>query len=653
MAVCNVFKKLTKETGSFLTFSQYMEDLTIWQTESKYHRIVPSKFIAIDCKHNQYTNITFPKYIQEWFENACACFKNNVGKLTDDGNPLESWNPEYSKTLFWNMMFGTESFQLNEDEHRFLDETSPKGLINIDDIKYVGDINLQSYNNIDSMGYSEIYCHIPNESCSYQYSMYTNDFNIQRHITRYEGDVLEGFIDGELQGWEKLTTAPDGEYYKYLLDKEYMFSWDHKNKDRLMTSRLMESSYNINMIVVLYDIWNDESVIASGIPLGMYVTGLIDENNNIQNSITKYISNEDIYNTGTSYGLRICSRYIVSPGEDKYIVKDVSVEDNNYGDLSRVLSQLSISQAKMDEVINKTYNTEQNYKNLLAIFKNSRTNVPYIKVVNDEGYWFVNGKQIGPSAIDGVYDSYTTDEMDWYLDRRISQTFQILATARDSRDKYIFDRYSQTDILLKWDVYYEGKKIRPTEILLTKTTKSLNDQPDKIDNWDVTHTNSAIFNKEDSSATFTLKATFGQLTCSTSVNTYFVYPTYFGELKGYDSSTGLAGLANCIKTITKYTTNTPEHTFEITTDINNPGYICYAYPKEYGELSYIKDAEGYVYYDCKKTNDDEENSFKMDTVTLNPYSDKEDAIEYYVYINNKKAPVYVHNLRLSFKNLIQ
>ena len=144
MAVCNIFRHLSKETGTFLTFSQYMEDLTIWKTEGKYHKIVPSKFIAIDCKQENYNNSTLPKYIQEYFENACACFKNNLQTMVEDeiDSMAFGWDPEYTKTLFWNMMFKSES------------DSIQRGLIDMEDIKYVGDINLQSYNTVDGMGYS-------------------------------------------------------------------------------------------------------------------------------------------------------------------------------------------------------------------------------------------------------------------------------------------------------------------------------------------------------------------------------------------------------------------------------------------------------------------------------------------------------------------
>jgi hypothetical protein len=208
MAVCNIFRHLSKETGTFLTFSQYMEDLTIWKTEGKYHKIVPSKFIAIDCKQKNYNNLTLPKYIQEYFENACACFKNNPQTMVEDeiDSMAFGWDPEYTKTLFWNMMFESESNSIQ------------RGLIDMEDIKYVGDINLQSYNTVDGMGYSEIYCHIPNDAAPYVYTKNTNQNQITHKIQRSIDQCVEGFKYGELDGWELLSLYED---YEYMLDKSY------------------------------------------------------------------------------------------------------------------------------------------------------------------------------------------------------------------------------------------------------------------------------------------------------------------------------------------------------------------------------------------------------------------------------------------------
>lgn len=562
MAVCNIFKTLTKETGTFLTFSQYMEDLTKWQTESKYHKVIPSKFIALDCKLSGYDNRSFPKYLQDKFENACAVFKNG------------DWNPEYSKTLFWNTMFDS-GFMTPVREEEVQEDSLPY----IQEIKYVGDINLQSYNNVDGVGYSEIYCHIPNEASSYRYFFNTSDLSDVNHTVEI-GEIIQGYQEGELNGDEKIQYE-----YQYSLQNSYNFSWEDQTINSI---KLEDKSFNINLIVVLYDVLDEDGVKYTGIPMGIYITGLIDDGN-IQNNIIKYVSNEDIYNSGTSYGLRICSRYVVSQEQTNYIVKDVTIEDNNYGDLSHVLSQLSISQNKMDRIINKTYNTEQNYKNLLSIFKNSRTNVPYIKDINNEPCWFVNGRMLGKAAINYVYTPYTVDEMDLLLGKNsISQSdkLKIISSIGNLEGQYIFNTLESEpqDIILNWDVYYGGDRINPSNLIIKCDGEEVKDS---------IGTNQITINGINKTTTFTISVEFRGESVTVIQKVYFVYPSYFGELIGE------------VENLPKYLNYTCDQTYSITTSKSNPGAICYAYPQSFGELELIKDNGDFIYYelDDKETND--------------------------------------------------
>ena len=45
----------------------------------------------------------------------------------------------------------------------------------------------------------------------------------------------------------------------------------------------------------------------------------------------------------------------------------------------------------------------EQYKELLSIFKNNKTNVPYVKDINGKDYWFVNGKYVAAVGGDGFY----------------------------------------------------------------------------------------------------------------------------------------------------------------------------------------------------------------------------------------------------------
>ena len=623
MAICNTFKKLTKKTGTFLTFGQYMDDLTEWQAKSKFHKVVPSKFVAIDNQTNYYNNENLPRFFQDFFENGCSCFKNDTGI---------DWTPEYAKILFWNAMFTSN----------IINTTKKDGVDYINGIKYVGDINIQSHNEVDGIGYSEIYCNIPNEAPAYTYNVTKKKVN-NNSITKRTNELLEGLQDGELNGNERLAfIAPNVDYsYEYTLNYQYDFSWDGNNIDRSIC-KTDESQYNINIIVVLYDIWNDNEIEYTGIPLGIYITGLINDDGDIQNSITKYVSNEDIYNSGTSYGVKICSRYVVSAAEDNYVIKEVTCENSNNSDLSRVLTQLSISQNKMDEIINKKYNTDQNYKQLLSIFKNSRTNVPYIKQVNDSNYWYVNGKMLGPSInLEGMFEPYNINELEEIYKTRRIQALLINVNVFDSEGnvRYIYEKGKSENICIKWGVNYNGINIRPS-LLEISTNNGVYENK--------TNTNHLNVSGLTNNTSYTFKAYYASYEHIKDIDIKFVYPTYFGELPEKCDIINSLGHGEVIDDKTtnsiittnlqKYLTDTCVGSYEITTkDQYAPGHVCYAYPKklddniELSPLSFIKDDHGFILY--KQSSNE---SVQKD----NRYIYKEmkiNNIDYHVYIEKEPA----------------
>ena len=59
MAVCNIFGHLKYNTGNFLTFSQYVEDLTRESTQSVYYRVTPSKFVALDVDYSNFNDYKY------------------------------------------------------------------------------------------------------------------------------------------------------------------------------------------------------------------------------------------------------------------------------------------------------------------------------------------------------------------------------------------------------------------------------------------------------------------------------------------------------------------------------------------------------------------------------------------------------------------
>ena len=566
MAFCNTFNTLKKPTGTFLTFSQYINDLTKWNSFSENYKLIPSKFISIDIPNNEiFDNNSVVKILQDYFENACTIFRGE-----------DEWTPEWARNLFWKTMFD-KGFILKEDDK-------------ISNIQYVGDINIQSHYDYDNIGYSEIYCHIPNNECKYEYTYITTiPEKYSKIVERHQGDCIEGFKQGDLNGMETIN-----EDIIYDYDVVYNFSWEDKSLNTILCKNV--ESFNINSIIVLYDIYNNNEILYSGIPMGIYFTGLI-KNGNIENNITKYVSNEEIYNSGTSYGLRICSKFVIN--NDSTFDSDIVV-DNTYDELSHVLSQIAISQTKMDEIINKTYNVNQNYKDLLAIFKNSRTNVPYIKNVNGVNYWFVNGRILQPAS----YNISSENENCDCIDLQVSiKNNVILCTDTSPVIRYIDWVLKKGDLEIEPDFIYindekQSKIISPIELTID------NPKNPTIYNYDVV----VEINGEE-------------IEESTYLN--FVWPSYWGLVDTLpDDLNDLNQIVSEIRSFNiKYTNDSLQH-------------ICYIYPKYFGELTSIKDSRDVEYI----------NDFDkiLKTYVLNGQE-----VEYYAYID--KHPANVFNYTLNFK----
>lgn len=377
MAICNILGDMQNSTGNFLTFSQYIEDLTHWQTDAGY-KVSPSKFIALNLKsfkrniitdyiHDNNYNSWVPSIFTNFIENRCAWLKTN------DVNG--KWNPNHFKNVFWEAL---TTLQANIDSTLTI-ESEP--IITKDDIMYVGNIDINSYDNINGQGYSEIYCYIPNDATNNLYEI-QQSASLVTDLLNVSSKVIN--VNTKLVGYENIGS--DSEYVtSYKMNySEPEYDYNIISKDSVKDV----DKFNINAIIVLYDIKNGD-INYTDIPMGIYFTGLIDGNGNIQNSITKYVSNNDIYGSGTSYGLRICNRYATNHQQG-----NITITDNNNSDISKLLSKISQTYDKMNEVL-ATYNSNNNVnKSLIDLFKNTQVNVPYVKNINGVEYWFVNGKKI-------------------------------------------------------------------------------------------------------------------------------------------------------------------------------------------------------------------------------------------------------------------
>lgn len=410
-----------------MLFSQYVEDITHNFTEGINHKVVPSRFVALNIgdryknivkqSANESLNIAVPRYFQNYFENACAYIRNNTDKLvnSDNSGTYTSWDASISRNLFWNSMFANWEYNEMLDEYILSDDVS-NSLLTIDEnnivpqVKYWGDINMQSYNEHNGMGYNELYCYIPSNTNLYKCAISEKaDANDMIGIDN-DSITIEGYNTNT-----NISLSASIEKYPntYCFDSYYETGFE----DTLgLIIDDKATSYDIDTIVVLYDVLvlgDDGQWIYKHkyIPMGMYICGHFDDDGNLTNGIKKYITVTD--EIGTSYGLRICTRFTVSPYGAIMHETELNTDVDNYTSICQMMSGMTENLEKMFEITNNTVNNIQLCKDELSILKNNRTNVPYIKTINGEDYWFVNGKlvsKVTPSTIEEATKDETDDK---------------------------------------------------------------------------------------------------------------------------------------------------------------------------------------------------------------------------------------------------
>lgn len=406
MAICNIFKEISKSTGTFLTFSQYAEDVTKQHSTGNNYRVVPSKFYTCNINYSKLDNQTLPILLQNKFENGCAFLKDTMG---------DDWTPEYAHNLFWNsirdLIIGDE----------LLEDGIPTGKFP-STINYIGDINIESYSSKDNIGYNEIYCYIPNDAkeCSVKFAKSANENEFVKCDHEY------------IMGYDKDDTSISGVIGLNLLDYRGLLDKNEQNEigyyKKLFYTEIEKTDidsnlFQFNTIIVSYNVVdNNGNKLYGGIdiPLGIYFTGTIDDVGVMTNPVTKFVSNDDIYGAGTSYGLRICSRFTVTPNSTT-IKSDVNLlegTDAIYTAFSQAMGQMAESQIKMDEMLAVTNEYNMGLKNHIMSISSNKVNVPYIKEVNGVKYWFCNGKNLNVpcQGIQGVTGASQNLELENILD---------------------------------------------------------------------------------------------------------------------------------------------------------------------------------------------------------------------------------------------
>ena len=232
----------------------------------------------------------------------------------------------------------------------------------------------------------------------------------------YQGQTSYNKLSWELNGYTDDNTTDASKVYcigkydqdlsKYALIPQILGnhneSFDESSNDAVRKDGEKElTSFSVNAIVVFYDIVSkngaeNDQVLHYNVPLGIYFTGA-PVDGKLTNEITKYISSDEVYNQGTSYGLRICSRFLSHPNSTE-AVEVSATGSTNISELAPVLEKMGETLSSIQDVLAQDDKMYHLVKDHLAMLKNNRVNVPYVRQVGNKKYWFVNGKNTGAVA---------------------------------------------------------------------------------------------------------------------------------------------------------------------------------------------------------------------------------------------------------------
>lgn len=416
MSKCNLLRPIgltngSYDGGTFYLFSQYADDLTRQNAHGDAYRVVPSKFAAFNIDYSGKQNKEVGEIFQNYFEHACSMFRHKMAN--DNDTDPELFTPEHSANLFWQAMkrLGVDCPTAGN---------CPESLV------WIGESEVCGTTVIDGDAFSEIYCYIPGSAHARVYE--ASSIDIQETVTADQMSYVYGWTSStyptntELSGTApsdplnlETTGCPQNlkpEWHEYPGDLLHSHGdlIDSTIQNTGWTDAQSQDNYfNINTVAVFYDIVaKDEEgnyhSIYENIPLGIYFTGPI-EGSTLKNEVKKYISHDDIYGQGTAYGLRITTKFSAHPclntSCEEHTHAEVVYAGHSYAEAAAVIDSM---RAAGDAVLaavsqNSAFNTE--LMNHLSQFRNKNTNIPYIRTVGGDDYWFVNGRNTG-RKVNGV-----------------------------------------------------------------------------------------------------------------------------------------------------------------------------------------------------------------------------------------------------------
>ena len=502
---CALLKPVDNLTGTFLLFSQYTQDLTQQYSNPDSYRCVPSKYIALNLDYaamlrgidpeasiedkNTVLSAHLGEVFENYFENACTYMR---AKYHDTPS---GFNPEWTRTLLFQTL---QKYQLMHKKELVSDESAVINSSSSDthgavyaiseEIQYIGDINIYSFGDkVDGIGYNEIYCYIPNEAKATDYFLSAVPF-MQAHT--YDNDYILGYENQEsYNGLSWLVTNPDENALQYI-DKDDLVKYygigkykelpgeeasttdiytltpeclegnaDSDDKPRKVDGKILDK-FKVNAIVVLYDIvqigdLGNQIILHKNVPLGIYFAGKpeVDENDVItmSNEITKYVDSDQIYNQGTSYGLRVCTRFLSNPFSTE-IVETTVKGSSNVSEMAPVLEKMGETLMAVEDILDDKDKLYQMLKDHLSQFKNNKVNVPYVRQLGNKKYWFVNGKNTGAiaqyeyasaddiiaRAIELIMENvYSKEDINYILSQYVSRTEFETKLAEYAKKEYV------------------------------------------------------------------------------------------------------------------------------------------------------------------------------------------------------------------------
>lgn len=458
MAKCNLLKpSLNTDGGTFYTFSQWADDMTIQNALGDAYRIVPSRFACFNISNVSNAG----QKLQDYFEHPCAALRHYMEIDTNNGK----FTPKEASILFWDAM-------------KQLGVSNPWS-----NMVYVGEMDLQGTNYIDGVSYSELYCIVPGNAKQMggwipgastptpgiEFSNagdYGTPFGWFTLPSGASTSLSSGPVEAKTyyDGPAIFTTDDNQTKYSSLntldsLHQIYM-------KDILTSGNYFDvlntSDFSFNAIALFYDIVakdeeNNYHYIYTAVPMGMYFS-------KSGEPIKKYVTNDEVYGQGTSYGLRVttkfCAESLVSQRGENSPAASISASVNDlYPEMSAVMDRFNAAAEALDDYTEKMQTSLESLTNHLSNFKDNKVNVPYIREIKGPGdnqpekYWFVNGRSTGVKVAEtyNVYYDGTSQDLQTMItnliDQSITDNSTHLGDVIDNSIANYFDDHSVTQII--------------------------------------------------------------------------------------------------------------------------------------------------------------------------------------------------------------